>query len=152
MIFITHILFAVLICLVFKVPLNFGIILGSTLPDIDYPFSYMGQMFPRFSNWIYKKFGHRSITHSIYWSLLLGILSFVETNFLTLFIGYTSHVLLDLFTYTGVKLLYPLNISFTLFEGIVETGKKKDKILAVLFAILCILALLYWQFSPILTG
>jgi len=152
MIFITHILFSVLICLLFRFPITIGLILFSILPDVDYPYSHIGEFFSPVSNWIYKKFGHRSITHSIYWSLLLGLLCFVETKFLTLFIGYTSHVLLDMFTYSGVKLFYPLNISFTLFEGFVETGKKKDKILAVLFAFLCVLALLYWHFSPFLTS
>ena len=132
MIMITHVLFAVLVCLVFNVPLDFGVFLGSTLPDIDYPHSRIGEMFFPLSDWINKKFGHRSLFHSIYWSLLLGGLCFVETKFITLFIGYTSHVFLDMFTYTGVKLLYPLNVSFTLFDGFVQTGKSKDKFLAVI--------------------
>lgn len=150
MIFITHVLFAVLICLVFRVPLDFGVVLGSTLPDIDYPYSYVGEMFSPFSDWICKKFGHRSLFHSIYWSLLLGALTIVETKFITLFIGYTSHVLLDLFTYSGVKLFYPLNISFTLFNGPIETGKKKDKALAVVFAILSLVAIILKDYIPIL--
>lgn len=146
MIFITHILFGLLICVIFKIPLDFGIVLGSTMPDVDYPYSYVGSMFVPFSDYFYKKFGHRTLFHGIYWSLLLGILSFVETKFLTLFIGYTSHILLDLFTYTGVKLLYPLNVSFTLFDGPIQTGKKQDKILAVVFGILSIIIFFYLNF------
>lgn len=150
MIFITHVLFALLVCLVLKIPVDFGLILGSTIPDIDYPGSYVSELCPPLSSWINKKHGHRSITHSIYWSLLLGVLCFVETKLLTLWIGYTTHILLDLFTYTGVKLLYPWNVSFTMFNGPVETGKKTDKVLAFIFAVLCILAIVFSNYIPVL--
>jgi len=125
--------------------------LGSTIPDIDYSGSYVSELCPPISNWINKRHGHRSITHSIYWSLLLGVLCFVESKFITLLIGYTSHILLDMFTYTGVKLFYPpYNVSFTFFNGPVETGKKTDKVLAVIFAILCIIAIVLSDYIPVL--
>ena len=150
MIFPTHALFSLLICLILKLPLDFGLIFGATLPDIDYPYSYLGEMFPSISSWINKKHGHRSITHSVYWSLLFGGLCFVEPKILTLFIGYSSHILLDMFTYTGVKLFYPLNTSFTLFNGPVETGSKTDKVIAVIFAIFCIIAVVFSDYIPVL--
>jgi inner membrane protein len=124
MILITHVAFAVLICLIFRVPLDFGIILGSTIPDIDYPYSFIGQLFSPISEVIYKRFGHRSLTHTVYWSLLLVLLAYFNAKFLTFFIGYTSHILLDLFTNQGVKLIYPYNASFVIFDGPVETGSK----------------------------
>ena len=152
MILVTHVTFAVLICLVFRIPLDFGIVLGSTLPDIDYPYSYIGQVFSPISEFINKKFGHRSITHSLYWALLLGVLTLVSTpKLLTLFIGYTSHILLDLFTNQGVKLIYPYNFTFVLFDGPVETGSRTDKMLAVLFAVLCILIPFILGYFPNLT-
>ena len=140
MIFITHVLFAILICVVLKIPVDFGLFLGSTIPDIDYPYSFIGDIFSPLSEKIYKKFGHRGFTHSIFWSLLLGGLCFVETKFITLFIGYTTHIFLDMFTYTGVKLAPTRNVSFTLFHGPVETGSKTDRVLAIVFGALCMLA------------
>ncbi|VVB76468.1 LexA-binding, inner membrane-associated putative hydrolase [Candidatus Tiddalikarchaeum anstoanum] len=151
MIFITHVAFAVLVCLIFRIPLDFGLVLGSTLPDIDYPYSFIGQLFSPISQWISKKFGHRGLTHSFYWSLLLGVIAYFDRKYLTLFIGYTSHILLDLFTNQGVKLIYPYNASFVIFDGPVETGSKTDKILAVVFAILCILIPLVLEYLPNLT-
>lgn len=151
MIFITHILFSVLICLILKLPLDFGLILGSTIPDIDYPYSYIGQLFSPVSEAVYKRFGHRGLTHTIYWSLLLGLLAYFDTKFLTFFIGYTSHILLDLFTNQGVKLVYPYNASFVIFDGPVETGNKTDKILAVIFAVLCLIVPAVLDYLPNLT-
>lgn len=47
---------------------------GSLLPDIDTPYSFIGRRCKLVSYPIYKIFGHRTITHSLFiWSLLLFI-------------------------------------------------------------------------------
>lgn len=48
------------------------VMLGSLLPDIDTPYSCIGKKVKLISYPIYKIFGHRTITHSLFvWSLLL---------------------------------------------------------------------------------
>ncbi|MDD4353877.1 MAG: metal-dependent hydrolase [Candidatus Nanoarchaeia archaeon] len=144
MILRTHIFFAVLIdvCLDFHV--NFFTILGSTLPDIDLPSTPLGQSFNKLSQYLYRRFGHRGLTHSVYWSLLFGALSFINKDiFLQLCIGYTAHIFLDMFTPTGVKLFYPWNVNFTMFNGCVETGKRGDIILGIASIIIACLIIFY---------
>jgi inner membrane protein len=148
MIWLTHINFAILISLLLGLNPNMLLVLFSIIPDIDNPNTLLGKFFPWLSEYLYKKFGHRGLFHSIYWSLLLGLLSFVETNFLFCFIGYTTHIVLDLFTPSGVQLFYPNKSRFVIFDGPVETGSAKDVIICFIFLILeCVVV--YYEFSLI---
>ncbi len=85
----------------------------SSLPDID----------------IRLRIKHRGITHSIFTGFLIGVaigylfhysgLGF-NMGFIPVILGYTFHLLGDLFTYQPFKPLYPLshiNISFKLFRS-----------------------------------
>jgi len=79
-----------------------------------------GKIFPGLSEKFYKWFGHRSLTHSAYFVIGLMIVAFIFPDnplVYAFIIGYVSHLLIDLYTPSGVQLFYPLNYSFTIFDG-----------------------------------
>lgn len=93
--------------------------LGSLLPDVDTPYSYLGRRLKLISYPIYKIFGHRTITHSLLtWTIILfaspifnhGNISDITYSILcvSLYVGILSHLLLDTISTSGVCLLYPL--------------------------------------------
>lgn len=90
-------------------------LIASILPDIDHTKSLIGKLFLPLSRYINRRFGHRTITHSITFLVLLSLfLLFLERNFFpqtpvtTIFVmAYVSHLLLDMATIQGVPLFYP---------------------------------------------
>ncbi|BBA84869.1 metal-dependent hydrolase [endosymbiont of Pachyrhynchus infernalis] len=103
----------------------FYILLGSLLtcmlPDIDHPCSFIGRRFRIISKFIYNIFGHRKITHSL---LMILIINFIFKKLILnlnlipyyiyhgMVIGYINHIIADMFTVSGVPLLWPINIKF----------------------------------------
>ena len=90
-------------------------IVASILPDIDHTKSLIGKLFLPLSRFLNRRFGHRTITHSItFLGMLSLILLFLERNFFpaypittVFFMAYISHLLLDMATIQGVPLFYP---------------------------------------------
>jgi inner membrane protein len=90
-------------------------LIASILPDIDHTKSLIGKLFLPLSRYLNRRFGHRTITHSItFLGLLALFLLFLERNFFpdnpitTIFVmAYISHLLLDMATIQGVPLFYP---------------------------------------------
>ncbi|QYR02970.1 metal-dependent hydrolase [Riemerella anatipestifer] len=90
-------------------------ILISLLPDIDTPKSIIGKPFYPISKWLYRRYGHRTITHSLLATIIITLLAFIfqklqiipEHYALITFFAYFGHLLLDMLTTTGVPLLYP---------------------------------------------
>lgn len=96
------------------------VVFFSLLPDIDNPQSPIGRMFPPISRFFCRKYGHRTITHSL--AALIVVCAFVfglqkifdVTGFnwfrlsaLICGIAYFSHLWLDMMTFQGVPLMYP---------------------------------------------
>lgn len=87
----------------------------SLLPDIDTPKSLIGKPFYPLSKWLYRKYGHRTITHSILFALILTLITYIFQRLqiipphyaIIVFFAYFGHLLLDMLTTTGVPLLYP---------------------------------------------
>ena len=88
----------------------------SLLPDIDTPKSIIGKPFYPISRWLYRKYGHRTITHSLLFCVILTLITYVfeklngieHTHYSQIvFFAYFGHLLLDMFTTTGVPILYP---------------------------------------------
>ena len=92
--------------------------LGTLLPDIDHPQSFLGKKNKLVSKVTNKTFGHRGATHSI---LALGFLfiifSLIQTKYLTsaakylgfwLILGYFLHLLEDAFSKDAVWWFWPL--------------------------------------------
>ena len=91
-------------------------VIFSLLPDIDTPKSIIGKPFYPLSRWIYRKYGHRTITHSLLFCAVITLITYVfeklngveDTHFTQIvFFSYFGHLLLDMFTTTGVPILYP---------------------------------------------
>lgn len=101
-----------------------GANLGSVMPDIDKPTSKIGRkpLIKPISILIHKKFGHRTITHSVLVSLISlsvfvassymfrDIFFYLYSNLTIGFsIGYMSHLLLDSLTVQGIPIFYPFD-------------------------------------------
>lgn len=98
--------------------LNVGLLsLGSLLPDIDHPQSFLGKRNKIASNLTNKAFGHRKATHSLvalvvaYW-----LMAIITTHYLTsrgsfapfwLTFGCLCHLLEDSFSKEGVNWFWP---------------------------------------------
>lgn len=98
------------------------VVIGSLLPDIDHAGSALGKSVP----FVSKLFKHRGITHSL---LMLIICWFLMSPYIA--VGVASHILLDMLTKQGVKLLWPLPISikFFLIANLIRTGGVFEKLL-----------------------
>jgi len=87
----------------------------SILPDVDSPQSHIGRWCKPLSGFLYRKIGHRTLTHSIFGWGMAAIL-FLPLKLLPIdidlygatLIGYISHAILDLANLEGVALTYPL--------------------------------------------
>ena len=93
-------------------------VLGSLLPDIDHPKSWVGKRVRPVSNLVGAIFGHRGLTHSLLavaacgWFATQG--QFPAHVALPLAVGYISHLGADLLTPRGLRLLWPLKGTWAL--------------------------------------
>lgn len=113
-------------------------IISSLLPDICHAQSRIGRRFKFISIIIRLLFGHRTFTHSILFvSIIAALLYMIQTpNYylITIICGLLSHVILDMLTPRGVKLLYPIPISIK-FPVQFKTGGLVDLSLATALTI-----------------
>ena len=88
-----------------------GSVSGGLIPDIDHPKSKMGKMMQPISVLIMAIVGHRTLTHSLLFSIIIGILvGMINLSLgVGIFFGILSHIILDLLTSNtnGVAFLYP---------------------------------------------
>jgi inner membrane protein len=100
-------------------------ILGAIMPDIDHPKSIIGKLFYPISVPLERRYGHRTITHSLagwaifsfIFALIMIIPSFVIRNsefvilaprWIAAFsISYFSHLVLDMFNKRGSQMFWP---------------------------------------------
>lgn len=90
-------------------------IFGALIPDIDYTKSMIGKVFRPISKYLNRRYGHRTITHSLlamFGSFLL--FATIESTFYgrtttakIYLLGFFSHLVLDMMTVQGVPLFYP---------------------------------------------
>lgn len=119
--------------------------LSSLLPDVDYPQSWIGKVFYPVSSFLERKFGHRTITHSVVGCLIFAVLFspvflFVSREFYYLFLlGYTSHIVLDTWNKNGVPLLWPLDQYLFVIpyrrSWRIEVGSRGESIALIFFFI-----------------
>ena len=84
----------------------------SLLPDVDSPMSFPGRLLPRLSQWLEQRYSHRLVTHSLVALLALGLVGLPLARWRPawyggLLLGYTSHLMADSLTKTGVPLFFP---------------------------------------------
>ena len=87
-------------------------IIGSLLPDVDSPNSYIGRIMPFASIPIERRWGHRTVTHSLLCMIALSVvtlplLAYQSACYAAVLIGYMSHLIADCTTKSGVPLFYP---------------------------------------------
>jgi len=90
-------------------------------PDIDHPESLMGRIFGHVSQYIQRRWGHRTVTHSIFaiFAIVLflvpfSILYYIQLGkfpswFFAVSLAFASHIFIDLFNRSGVRLFAPLS-------------------------------------------
>lgn len=88
-----------------------GILLGSLLPDIDEPNSYIGRHSLGVAKFVKKKLGHRGLTHSFVAWIIISLLYFLfpYSFLLGISMGYLFHLMGDYFTHQGVRLFLPFD-------------------------------------------
>ena len=80
----------------------FCFVFGSLLPDIDTPHSTLGE-------YLYIPVQHRTWTHSIWFILLFVWLGTKNRFFAWMAIGVILHILIDVFSYSGLNIFYPIS-------------------------------------------
>lgn len=111
---------------------------GALIPDICHSGSKLGRRMPLVSKTISTIFGHRKLTHSLVFLLLLaGVTSFfqipqdIRTGIL---VGAVSHLILDAGTTRGIALLWPLSWKVRLPLR-TNTGSAAEQVIAGLLLI-----------------
>jgi inner membrane protein len=94
------------------IPYYAGTLIGSLLPDIDHPKSFIGQRSLGIAHIIHKLCGHRGLTHSLLFTGITAAISFLTlpSNWaMGLAVGYAGHLLGDFFSVSGIPLLAPFS-------------------------------------------
>ena len=91
-----------------------ALVVGSLLPDIDTTTSGTGRFVKPVSRLIETKFGHRTLTHSLLFTVLFSVIWWpLSPSLATAFFwGILSHLLLDTLNVNGVPLLWPGRLMF----------------------------------------
>lgn len=108
-------------------------LLGSLLPDIDHPKSWLGRRLRPVSTGIAGVLGHRGLTHSAVavaacaWSLHGGAPRWIVAP---LTVGYLSHLAADLLTPRGLRLAWPLRTTWAF--PLCKTGSPFEPLIVAL--------------------
>ena len=85
--------------------------LGGLLPDIDHPQSFLGRKLPLLPDLLYSFVGHRTLTHSFFFTFIIGLIGLLINPWVSLglVLGILSHIALDMLSPYGVSFLYPFH-------------------------------------------
>lgn len=90
--------------------------IGVLIPDVDHPKSLFGRAFFPIAKLINRRYGHRTITHSVFFlvasSVVVGLINSlmgIDHLAATYFIAVFSHLLFDMMTISGVVFFYPMS-------------------------------------------
>lgn len=91
-------------------PIALGLYIGSILPDIDDPRSYIGRLFAPLAYGFHLALGHRGLIHSLIFCILIGsvallcpLYSYGFYFFLSCGFGCLLHDIADMFTDGGIR-------------------------------------------------
>lgn len=107
--------------------------IGSLLPDIDHPQSWVGLRLRMISRPLAAMIGHRGITHSLLAGIACGFL--LRWNGVSrmavdaVVVGYLSHLAADLLTSGGLRLMWPSRARFAI--PLCKTGSLTELIIVV---------------------
>ncbi len=88
-------------------------IIAAALPDLDCRAGLVGRMVPPLSEWIERRFGHRTFTHSLLLQLAAGVALYYllpHGYFLAFMAGWLSHTFTDMMTPAGVGWFWPSRV------------------------------------------
>ncbi|ABO67075.1 MULTISPECIES: metal-dependent hydrolase [Geobacillus] len=108
-----------------------GLVIGSLLPDIDEPSSYVGRRSFGVASKVKEAFGHRGMTHSfIVWGVLAALVWRDSSSPFAagIVLGYLFHIIEDFFSVQGVPLFWPFS-SKRWKVPLYRTGKGMEKVL-----------------------
>ena len=93
---------------------SFCVFLGVLLPDVDHPSSTIGKRVKWISYPVWALFGHRGITHSFIFPLLIVFAGhYYNIPFMKwVALGVILHLLGDFLTPSGIPFLYPLRRAY----------------------------------------
>ena len=119
-----------------------GVALGSLAPDIDTPYSTVGCRFPFISMPLYRRYGHRTVTHAMP-GLMVAALAAAAMEYLAVWsglaflIGYVLHIMADLLTKEGCAVLAPMKKKRFFWWPGVKTGSLGETVtvLAILLGL-----------------
>ena len=118
------------------------VLLASVFVDIDVGSSSFGnRWYFRPLQWIVK---HRGVFHSLFFGLLLSLIlgSVTLWGGFGFFVGYVSHLFLDCWTKSGVRLFWPFRYKI---KGFVRSGGVIEDVVFVLLLLVDIgLVILYY--------
>ncbi|WP_313894595.1 metal-dependent hydrolase [Psychrobacillus sp.] len=116
-------------------------VVGALIPDICHGGSKIGRTFPLISKVVQVLFGHRTFTHSLLFLFLIGALlnmiSINESIVAGMLVGIASHLILDMATKNGIKLLFPIKITVR-FPMTTRTGGTVEHIVFVALSLLSV--------------
>lgn len=129
--------------------------LGALIPDLDTKKSYISKKWPYLSKFISKRCKHRGFTHSLLFLIFLDlflklIVSVGENNIILIcfsygiLLGCISHITLDLFTYEGVDLFFPLGLNIRFSR--MKTSSKFEKYVYRVIKFISINLILYYLY------
>ena len=128
-------------------PIAWGLaILFSFMPDIDIPTSRVGRPLFFISVPIEKRFGHRTITHSL---IGVGVLAALASplylvwpmGFWAILGGYWSHIQIDMANIRGVDLFWPSPLRVVMPGKVkyrLEVGSKAEMIVLCAMLVFCV--------------
>lgn len=125
---------------------------GSVMPDIDTTTSGPGKFVRPLSSFLERRFGHRTLTHSLPFLLALALLLLPLREaspgaYWAFLSGYLSHLLLDTLNVNGVPLLWPWRVQFWFFasrEWRIRYASPQEATLAL---VLALFAFVLWPVS-----
>ena len=118
-----------------------AVMLGALLPDIDTTTAGAGRYVRPLSRWLETRYGHRTVTHSLLFAVLVAApLWFLSPGVgLSLFLGIFSHLLLDTANVNGLPyLLFPVQHTFWFLpsrRSRIRYGSSQETTLAVILAL-----------------
>jgi inner membrane protein len=128
-----------------SIPYFGAVVVGSLLPDIDHTKSIIGKLFYPLARWLDRRFGHRTVTHSLLFLIGVTVLTVLLESFLQspdhnialiLFFSVLSHFILDMVTLQGIPLFYPFRRNPCVIPGNpdmrIESGNFKAETTAFL--------------------
>jgi len=128
-------------------PVSWGLaILFSFMPDIDIPTSRVGRPLFWLSVPLEKRFGHRTITHSVIGVAILAALASplyfaYPLCFWSVLGGYWSHIQIDMANIRGVDLFWPSPLRVVMPGKVrfrLEVGSKAEMIVLCAMLVFCV--------------